>query len=179
MGRGLRLGVLAAACLLLAGCRHKVKAVVPQPATAPVPIEKVPEPANPPEIAQVPLTPAPLPAVKVPAKKVKKPRKKAIPVVPVEVASAAPAPAPGATIGALTIGGDEKPERKQQAAGMISELEKRLAGVPAGVLESQKEGIARVRHFEKEARGALDSGDVEGAVTLLTKARVLLDDLVK
>jgi outer membrane biosynthesis protein TonB len=179
MGRGVRLGALALACVMMTGCRHKVKAVVPQPATAPVPIEKAPEPANPPVIAQVPLTPAPLPAVKVPEKKVKKPRKKVVPAAPVEVASAAPAPAPGAAIGALTMGGDEKPGRKQQAAGMLSDLEKRLAGLAPGVLEGQKEGIARVRYFEKEAKAALDSGDVEGAVTLLTKAKVLLDDLVK
>ena len=73
MGR-LRVSCALLGCLLLAGCRHKVRPVVPVTSTAPIPVEKAPEPKNPPVIAQVPLTPAPLPAVQVPTKK--KPRRK-------------------------------------------------------------------------------------------------------
>ena len=181
----LRFGAATLVCLTLSGCvfRHKAKAVVPTAAQTPVPIEKAPEPKTEPVIAQVPLTPTPLPTVKVPVQKVKKPKKKVVPpsdvpVAPMQVASAGP-PDPGMVIGSLTAGGEQVPEKKKEASGMIADLDKRLAGLPPAVLEQQKEGIARVVHFEKEARSALDSGDVEGAVTLVTKAKVLLDDLTK
>ncbi len=181
-----RFGAATLVCLSLCGCvfRHKATAVIPTAAQTPVPIEKAPEPKTEPVIAQVPLTPTPLPTVKVPIQKVKKPKKKVVlpaevPAAPVQVASAAPPPDPGVVIGALTVGGEEVPEKKKEARGMIADLDKRLAGLPPAVLEQQKEGIARVLHFEKEARSALDSGDVEGAVTLVTKAKVLLDDLTK
>jgi hypothetical protein len=181
MGR-LRVSSALLGCLLLAGCRHKVRPVVPVTSTAPIPVEKAPEPKNPPVIAQVPLTPAPLPAVQVPTKK--KPRKKrpvAEPAAPppVQVASVAPPPDPGSVIGSLTVGGDDAPEKRRQASGMLGELDKRLAGLSPSTQEQQKEGLTRVRYFEREARAALESGDLEGAVTLATKAKLLLDDLVK
>jgi hypothetical protein len=183
----LRFGTMALLCVTLTGCllRHKPKAVVPTAAQTPVPIENTPEPQTEPVIAQVPETPVPLPAVKVPVQKVKKVKKKVVvpdtTPAPVQVASAVPPPPPvaEAVIGALTVGGDDAPEKKRQASGMIMDLDKRLAGLGADTLDKQKEGIARVRYFEKEARTALNSGDVEGAVTLVTKAKVLLDDLTK
>jgi len=36
-----------------------------------------------------------------------------------------------------------------------------------------------VRNFRKDAQEALKSGDAEGAKTLATKAKLLLDDLEK
>jgi hypothetical protein len=181
IARSARLILIALCCFAATGCRHRVKAVLPQPATAPVPIENPPEPDHPPLIAQVPLTPTPTPAIKVPAAKIKKPRKKATPSMPppVEIASATPPPSPGAAIGALTAGGDARPERRQQAATMITDLDKRLGNLSATIQDSQKEGIARVRYFSKQSREALDAGDIEGAVILVTKAKVLLDDLTK
>ncbi len=181
MSARFRFGMLALGCVMLAGCRHKVTAVVPVASTAPVPLDKTPEPKTPPTIPPVPLTPAPLPAVTVKVKKPRPPKKKVAPPepAPVQVASAGPAPDPGAVIGALTVGGDDAPEKRRQANELIGDLDKRLAGLSAAVLEGQKDGIARVRYFEKEARAALDSGDVQGAVTLVTKGKVLLDDLLK
>ena len=186
MSAALRLAAMTLACLAASGCfLHKTRAVVPRVAQTPVPIEKAPEPETEPVIAQVPLSPAPLPAVVVPEKKPKKPRKKTpvpetpVAATPVQVASAAPPPDPGTVIGALTVGGDEAPEKKRQASGMLADVEKRLSGVGASVLDRQKEGITRVRYFAHEAKSALDAGDVDGAVTLVTKAKVLLDDLLK
>ncbi len=185
MSGPLRFGAMMLACLALSGCfLHKQKAVVPMVAQTPVPIEKAAELKTEPEIAQVPMTPSPLPTVKVPERKPKKAKKKVVAPeaaapAPVQVASAGPAPDPGAVIGALTVGGDEAPEKRRQAADMLAELDRRLGGLGAGVLDRQKEGITRVRYFEREAKTALDAGDVEGAVTLVTKAKVLLDDLVK
>ena len=177
--------MLLAGCVALAGCRHKpVAVVVPVAPPVPVALEKPPEPATPPLLARVPLQAPPTPAVKVPPKKVKKPKKKPVvvvpgPVAPVQVASAGPVPESASVIGALTAGGDAAPGQKQRAIGLIGELDKRLAGLPAEVQEKQREGLVRVRYFEREARTALDAGDGDGAVTLVTKARLLLDDLVK
>ena len=171
----------AALCVVVTGCRHKVvPTVLPPPiVVTTVPLEKPPEPATPPEVAQVPVQEAPLPEMKVPAKKVKKIKKKVPPSTPLEVASAGPPPAPGSVIGALTAGGDATPARKQKAADLLAELDKRLGTLSAALLEAQKEGLTRVRYFEHEARTALDSGDTDGAEVLVTKAKLLLDDLVK
>lgn len=183
-----RVAVLGLLCMGASGCRHRQNvAVIPLPAQAPVPLDKVPEPKTPPLVATVPLQPAPLPSVAVP-KKPKKQRRKPVPATPVnpapspaatEVASAGAAPEPGAVIGALTAGGDAAPEKKQLAGEMLAALDKRLANVPAPVATRQRDGIERVKNFERDARKALDSGDAEGAVTLVTKAKLLLDDLEK
>jgi ribosomal protein S20 len=39
--------------------------------------------------------------------------------------------------------------------------------------------VSKVRNFWKDAQDALKSGDAEGAKTLATKAKLLLDDLEK
>ena len=117
-----------------------------------------------------------------PPKKVRKPRRKVVvpaATAPVEVASSGPAPAPGSVIGALTAGGDATPEKQQRARDAWLALDKRLNALPADVVARQRDGITRVRNFEREAKKSLDSGDAEGAITLTTKAGLLLDDLLK
>ena len=171
---------MAVLCAGATGCRHKQKVVaVPAPPPETVPLEKGP---SPPLVATVPLETAPMPSV-APPKKVPKPRRKAVPppvvLPPVEVAIAEPLPEPGAIIGSLTAGGDATPEKKQRAGDLIADLEKRLAALSNEFSKKQRDGITRVRNFEREARKALDSGDAEGAVTLATKAKLLLDDIVK
>ena len=37
--------------------------------------------------------------------------------------------------------------------------------------------LSKVRNFQKEAEQALNSGDAEGAKTLATKGKLLLDDM--
>jgi len=175
--RGLMMAVL---CAGATGCRHKQKIVaMPAPPPATVPLDKAP---SPPLVATVPLETAPMPSAP-PPKKVPKPRKKVIapPVIapPVEVSSAEPLPEPGTIIGSLTAGGDATPEKKQRAGELIADLEKRLAALPNNLAKMQRDGITRVRNFEREARKSLDSGDAEGAVTLATKAKLLLDDIMK
>jgi hypothetical protein len=96
----------------------------------------------------------------------------------VQVAVNEPPPA-AAVIGSLTEGGEEAPQEQHKAEDAIVEVEKRLAGVPRATLESQKGGVTRVRSFLRQAREALKTGDADGALTLATKAKVLLDDLLK
>lgn len=186
----LLLGVVLAGA---SGCRHKTKvAAVPLPPPKQLPVDttaKVPPPQ--PVVETVPLQPTPLPAVIVPTKKkkVRRTRKPVTPTVlaassagggasPGQVASSGPAPEVNA-IGALTSGGSESPQLRRQATELISALEKRLAGLGADKREQQKDQIVRVMNFRRQAQAALDSGDAEGAVTLATKAKLLLDDLMK
>jgi len=82
-------------------------------------------------------------------------------------------------IGALSTGGDSNPRSQQEAAEMITTNEKRLNGLSAQIVEAQKAQISKVRNFQKQAQDALGSGDVEGAKTLATKAKLLLDDIEK
>ena len=166
--------------VVLAGCRHR--APVPAPMTLPPPTPVAVEPADvaAPLVPKVPVPSAPTSAVKLPPRKVK--RKKALPPpapAPAQVASnSAPVPASD-VVGALTAGGARNPETQKKAADLITNLEKRLAGLPTQVVDVQKEQISRVKYFWGEAKAALLAGDADGALTLAIKARVLLDDVVK
>jgi len=61
----------------------------------------------------------------------------------------------------------------------IAATERQLNGIDR-VLSKQEQKTARqVREFLKQAREALNSGDVDGAHTLAAKARVLLGELTQ
>ncbi len=62
---------------------------------------------------------------------------------------------------------------------MIAANEKRLNALPSQILDEQKAQISKVKNFQRQAQEALSSGDAEGAKTLATKAKLLLDDLSK
>ena len=62
---------------------------------------------------------------------------------------------------------------------MIAANEKRLNALSAQIVEEQKAQISKVKTFQRQAQEASRSGDVEGAKTLATKAKLLLDDLSK
>lgn len=170
----------------LSGCRKKVQAPPFPQITAPVALETPPEPKNPPlvEKPEVKLPPAPVASA---AAKPKRERKKVVAKAPpapepapasAQVANAEP-PSEIAAIGALTPGGDTNPRTQQEATELITSNEKRLNGLSAQMLEEQKTQISKVRNFQRQAQEALNSGDAEGAKTLATKAKLLLDDLVK
>lgn len=178
----LQMMMLAVVCAVATGCRHKQNvAYVPLPVPTTVPLEKAPEP---PLVAQVPVEPAPpIPAKTLPPRKIRKPRKKVVPLIvpaapaPVQVASSGLAPAEA--IGALSAGGETSPAKLQQATDLIAGLEKRITTLPTEWKTRQKDGLVRVRYFEAQAQVAIKGGDGEGAVTLATKAKLLLEDLVK
>jgi hypothetical protein len=54
-----------------------------------------------------------------------------------------------------------------------------LTALPAQTLDDQKAQINKVKNFLRDAQEALKSGDDEGAMTLATKAKLLLDDIEK
>ncbi len=161
------MGVLALVSLAATGCHRRTKLAPPPPLPPPVRVELMP--AGEPETSEV--SAQPLPAIPAPRKavqpKVRKP-KKIEPVV-----------APPAPVQVATTGGAAAPAEQQKAAAAIAEVEKRLGGLSAATLDAQKDGIVQVRNFLKQAHDALSSGDADGAMTLATKARVLLEDLLK
>ncbi len=82
-------------------------------------------------------------------------------------------------IGALSSGGDPNSHAQQEAADLIGSIDRRLNAVPAQKAEAEKAQISKIRNFQRQAQEALTSGDIEGAKTLATKAKLLLDDLEK
>lgn len=167
----------------LSGCRHQVK-VTPLPAIlVPVPLLDVPAPGKP---AMVEVPSIKMPPTPIAAAAARFPRERKRQVVKVEPAPVPPpvvvTPPPvteSAAIGSLTAGAETSPQSKQDAADLIGSNEKRLGALPAQKAEEEKAQISTVKNFQRQAQDALTSGDAEGAKTLATKAKLLLDDLEK
>jgi ribosomal protein S20 len=168
----------------LSGCRHKVQVAILPAVLTPVALEEIPEPENLPMVEVQLVKPPPAPVVAnegKPRRERRKPAPKTAPVPePTQVASVAPPPSVEDTaIGALTAGGEANPQTKQEAADLITSSEKRLTALPAQKAEEEKAQVSKVKNFLKDAQEALNTGDAEGAKTLATKAKLLLDDLEK
>jgi ribosomal protein S20 len=168
----------------LGGCRHRAQVVILPAVLTPIALEEIPEPENLPmvEVQLTNLPPVPVTAsAGKPKRERKKPAAKTAPVPePTQIASVTPAPSPEETaIGALTPGGETNPQTKQEAADLITSSEKRLNALSAQKTEEQKAQVSKVKNFLKDAQDALKTGDAEGAKTLATKAKLLLDDLEK
>lgn len=164
----------------LSGCRHKMT-VPPLPQIlAPVELVEVPEPNLPLiEPAQIRMPQTPIAAAAAhPHRERRRPVVKAVVTPPATTLTDAEA-AETAAIGALSTGGDSSPRSQKEAVEMIASIEKRLNGLGAMTSDEQKAQISKVRNFQKQAQDALSSGDIEGAKTLATKAKLLLDDLEK
>ncbi len=184
--RDMRAAVVFTGLLLgVAGCHHK-PVVQPLPQiTQPVALETPPPPENPPLVEAPPVKLPPVPTASA-ASKIKRERRKK-PAQPTTTAAATPPPAPEATpvpaevtaIGALSSGGDTSPRAQQEAANLIAANEKRISGLSTQKVEEEKAQISKVRNFQRQAQEALNSGDTEGAKTLATKAKLLLDDIEK
>jgi ribosomal protein S20 len=166
--------------LAMAGCRHK--AVIPPlpQITQPVDLVDIPEPHVPEEIevpvVRLPVVPTASAYSKLRLRKRRPQLAAATPVTP----ATEPAPQPEvATIGSLSSGGDTSPRAQQEAAGLIAANERRINGLSTQKVEAEKVQLSKVRNFQKQAQDALTSGDTEGAKTLATKAKLLLDDIEK
>jgi ribosomal protein S20 len=167
----------------VSGCHKRVLAPQLPPIMSPVDLATAPEPEQPPMVEEpkVQLPPPPIASAAAKPKRKRPAVAKApatSPPEPVQSASADPAPEVAA-IGALTAGGDTNPRTHQEAADLIGSNDKRLNALSAQIVEEQKTQISKVRNFQRQAQEALSSGDAEGAKTLATKAKLLLDDLVK
>jgi ribosomal protein S20 len=166
----------------LDGCRHKTQVATLPKVLAPVELEDIPEPENLPMIEVPAVKPLPFPVLTSagkPKREKKRPAPKVAPPEPAPVASAPPVSAEETAIGALTAGGEASPQTKQEAADLIASIEKRLNALPAQKTDDQRAQVSKVKNFLKDSQEALKSGDAEGAKTLATKAKLLLDDLEK
>lgn len=171
--------VCAGLALGLSGCRHRVKVMPLPPVLTPVPLVEVPRPANAPMLTppHVKMPPSPVAAAAA-----RLPRERRRPVVKDETAPPVVSPTPAqeaATIGSLTAGGTGSAQTRQDASNLIASNDRRLNALPAQKVDEQKSEISTVKNFQRQAQEALNSGDAEGAMTLATKAKLLLDDLEK
>jgi hypothetical protein len=169
----------------LSGCRHRMQLPTLPPIQEPVALVEIPPPADPPMLETQPVDTLPTP-IAAAAAKLKRERKKVVAKAAPAPQIAPPAPPPVAgpapevnAVGALTAGEEANPQTKQDAADLVASLEKRLNSLPAQTTEEQKAQISKARNFWRDAQAALKSGDSEGAMTLATKAKLLLDDLEK
>jgi ribosomal protein S20 len=179
-------GLACALALGVSGCRHRTVVPPLPPITQPVDIVTTPPDAKPPMVEAAPVKLPPPPVASAASKPRRTPRrstKPASPAVtpPAQVASAEPgAPSPEQTaIGALSSGGDSNPKAQQDAADLIASIEKRLTALTSHKVDAEKAQISKIKNFQRQAQQALASGDAEGAKTLATKAKLLLDDLEK
>ena len=86
----------------------------------------------------------------------------------------------GSPIGQLTTGDSALGERtKHETADLIGETQQGLSGIKRSLSSDEKVTATQIRTYLKLAQQALDSGDTDGAHTLATKAKLLLDELTK
>ncbi len=91
-----------------------------------------------------------------------------------------PAGGPGSPIGQLTTGDSALGERtKHETADLIGGTQQGLNGIKRSLSTDEQVTASQIRTFLKQAQQALDSGDTDGAHTLATKAKLLLDELTK
>lgn len=169
--------------LLLSGCFHKTNHPPVQPVAPP--IENVPQPA--PAPAPAPTEPAPPattaptapPAVETSAQPKVTPKRPVRHKKPATQANATQVASNGSTgvsaIGQLSSG--DASDLRQQTINSITATERGLNGINRNLDSQQQKTAAQIREFLKQARAALNSGDVDGAHTLAVKARVLLGEL--
>ncbi|RZU43322.1 hypothetical protein BDD14_4980 [Edaphobacter modestus] len=179
----------ALACALtcgLSGCRHKPVLPPLPPITQPMALLSSPEPATPPMIEPPEVDLPPMPVATGSSPRRERRRRPSAPTTTSAAQPTPPAETPAVTvspeeaaIGALSLGGEANPRAQQEAVELLNSIEGRLRSLPAQKLNMEKTQISRIRNFQKQAQQALDTGDTEGAMTLATKAKLLLDDLEK
>ena len=183
---------------LIAGCRHKAKTIPPAAAQAPaVPVSQsaknVPPPQMPPpELPNV----APSGAETAPPTAKPKPHKTAhrkpkptteTPATDQAVKEQATAEeaSNGAAgdispIGQLSAGSESANVPTQsQILDAINATEKGLNDIHRPLSKEEQQTVAQIKTFLTKAKDALNQDDLDGANTLVTKAKVLLDELTK
>ena len=79
-------------------------------------------------------------------------------------------------LGQLTAGG-EAGDLRQQTETLLREQQKRLAELPRVAADAHSQQVQQARLFLRQADDAWRKLDFEGARTLATKAKVLLDEI--
>jgi len=166
----------------LSGCLHlhkRPKVPVLPAVLVPIELESLPPQEEPPLLAAPVVTLPPMP-IAAAAASPRRERRRIAPKPATTPEEAAPEPMPDTVaIGELTAGGATNPQAQQEASDLIGSIQKRLSALSAQTARRQRTQINKVRNFWNQAKEALDSGDTEGAKTLATKAKLLLDDMEK
>jgi hypothetical protein len=176
----LRMIVSICAVASLTGCHHKVVIAATPP---PPPVEMVSVP--PPSHRAEPLPEEPViasPALTLPVPPVRRPqlprrRQTAIPPPPTQTAVVAPPPM---DLGNLTTGGEStNTALLQQTDDLLKAQTRRLNAVPTATVVLHTQQIEQARLFLKQASDAWAKQDIEGARSLATKAKVILDEVLE
>lgn len=101
------------------------------------------------------------------------------PEKPTQVAENPPAPEPPgvSAIGQLSSG--EPTRTYHESLELIAATERGLKGINRPLSDQEKKTASQIKQYLKQARQALNSGDVDGAATLAAKAQVLLRELTQ
>jgi outer membrane biosynthesis protein TonB len=90
------------------------------------------------------------------------------------------APTSNSSIGQLTTGDSASGERtKHETADLIGATQQGLSGLKRALSNEEKATAGQIHNYLKQAEQALENGDADGAHLLATKAKVLLDELMK
>jgi hypothetical protein len=167
-------------CLLTA-CFHRTHPSQLQPYVAPV--SSIPKPSTnpvdlPPSATTLPSQPVATDAeVALPPKPTKRKKsgnKNAQQAVNNPALPANESPGVSA-IGQLSSG--DPTDMKRETVESLTTIERGLNGINRQLSDSEQKTAAQIREYLKQARAALDTGDVDGAHTLAAKAKVLLGEL--
>jgi hypothetical protein len=141
------------------------------PANLPAPVITIPNPDKPVVVVQE------QPAKQPP--KHKKPVSKAAGTPPDSQPAQVAANAPPSEVNAIGnfATPPQAPDSKKLAEDSITEVEKGLNGISRKLSDGDEKISMQIKEFLKEARTALNSGDVDGASTLTKKAKALLGEL--
>ena len=185
-----RLLPLLAVLPLLQGCNQKQPKQQPQTLAPPIVDAPPDKPATvstadlPPPVVGTPqpTQPDPNAAANQPPPPPKKPVRHKKPATPPatqpaqDAANTPPAGSPSVSaIGELSSGASG--DARSQAEEAINSTEKGLNAITRTLSDSETKTAAQIREFLKQARAALTTGDVDGALTLTKKAKVLLAEL--
>lgn len=180
--------------LVLSGCVHKTHQQAQQPLAPPIEDAPLPAPLNAPANLPPPVEtkPEPTPPVNLspppkpqpannPPKKTRHPVSKPSPAT-----AAAPAPAPQQSaasnppeeVSAVgNLSSSVASDSREQTLKTISDIEKGVNGLNRKLSEQEQKTSLQIHDFLRQARTALDTGDIDGAKTLTIKAKVLLTEL--
>lgn len=178
MNRALRISTSLILALPLAGCNKRV-VVATAPPPPPTPVVSVPPPTHPTEpLPEIPVIASP--EVPIPTEPTVRPPVRRRPPTtnqPVETASAAP---PGiADLGELTTGGESNNEQfRRQTEDLLRTQNRRLGSLSSAAIAMHSKQVEQARLFLKQAADAWKKQDMEGARTLGTKAKVILDEIL-
>jgi ribosomal protein S20 len=83
-------------------------------------------------------------------------------------------------IGQLTTGDSASGERtKHETSDLIGATQQGLSAIKRTLSNEEKATKGQIHNYLKQAQQALENGDADGAHLLATKAKVLLDELMK